>query len=477
MPVGRRRWAAAGLAALLVTAGAVASGGAATGMGAGGNPGERPNVVVVMTDDQRADEVRVMPQVRRLIGHRGTTFRNAFATFPLCCPSRASYLTGQYAHNHGVLSNVPPSGGVERLDEQDTVPLALQGAGYRTGWLGKYLNGYHRIAPHVPPGYDEWRVRTGDAQRFGWSQVINGGDFRWGRTPRDYQTDVLARQAKSFIRASAGSEDPFFLTISPDAPHRENHARSLRHDPRAAPRHRGLLEGTAFPKTKAFNERNVADKPAFVRNRPRFRPREVRRIERQRLARLESLLAVDDLVNSVVRTLSREGELDDTLVLFTSDNGHQMGEHRLYQKSVIYEESTRVPLLIRGPGIPRGRTVSTLAANMDVPATIYDVADVAPAVPQDGVSLFELLADPEAFRDRALMFHAFATRAVRTRRYVYAEHDSDPGYQDGELELYDLATDPTQRRSAHEKPALAGVRAELADRLDELRGCAGASCR
>lgn len=484
---GRHRSRGRYACALAVLLAGLAASLALTGPSAGAQVergGDPPNVVVIMTDDQRVDDTKVMRQVRRLITRRGTTFRNAYATFPLCCPSRASYFTGQYAHNHGVLGNTPPNGGVTRLDDTSTIATDLDGAGYRTGLIGKYLNGYPgywRASGHLPPGYDVWQPIVTTYSAYGWRQLIDGEEVEWGGGKRSYATDVYAREAKAFIRDSAKDVAPFFLTVVPNAPHVERGSRSPRYNPRPARRHKDILEGYPFPEPAAFNEADLSDKPSFISDNARVVRRQVKQ---QRLARLESLLAVDDLVNSVIRTLKTQGALSNTLVVFTSDNGFQYGEHRLAAKNVVYEESIRVPLVARGPGMPAGTTVRSPAANIDVPATIYDLTGVEPTLTLDGVSLYDLIGDP-AFADRDLLIETQlsgtaprTSQAVRTRRYLYAEHDTDLDPATApELELYDLRNDPYELESLHDDPDFADLRAELADRLDELRDCAGASCR
>jgi arylsulfatase A-like enzyme len=471
------------LAALAAGAGVVAAVAGPTAGAQSERGGAQPNVVVVMTDDQRADDLRVMRQVQQLIARRGTKFVNTFATFPLCCPSRATYVTGQYAHNHNVLANALPLGGVTRLDDTNTVATDLQDAGYRTGWIGKYLNGYGSLGqaepPVIPPGYDVWQPIVSLFVAYGWKQLLDEEVFEWGKTTRDYATDVYARQAKQFLRSSAKEAAPFFLTVAPNPPHRELGG-AARYNPRPAKRHKDLLEGHPFPKTKAFNEFDVSDKPSFVRNNLRYTRNQARKLEKQRLARRESLLAVDDLVNSVIRTLRKLDELSNTLVVFTSDNGFHYGEHRLGSKNTVYEESIRVPLLMRGPGVPADRTVRSPAANLDLPATIYDLTGVDPTLTQDGISLFDLIAEPAQYADRELLIQTTRSLALRTPGYLYAEHDSDPEtpQTDDELELYDLAADPYQLESLHDDvdPEIIALRLELADRLDDLRGCEGAEC-
>lgn len=436
---------------------------------AGAAPGNRPNVVVVMTDDQDAKSLRVLKGVKRLLGRQGTTFTNAFATFPLCCPSRVSFLTGQYAHNHGVLDNSGPNGGYRAFRDFGTLPVSLNRAGYRTAWFGKYLNGYSAATVDspaerrdIPPGWDRWYAALNNSY-FGGSFNDDG---RLRRLPgREYQTDHLADKAVGFIRSSSRLARPFFLTVSTKAPHAENGP-----EPKPAPRHEGDFRGVSLPKPPSFNEQDVSDKPSFIPDQ-RLSAKEVRVLRSRHQARLETLLAVDDAVKRIVAQLRDSRELRNTLVVFLSDNGLMNGQHRLIRKRTLYEESASVPLVIRGPGIPGGGQRGQLAANIDLAPTILDVANARPLRVMDGRSLVPLAQSSQAGRDRDLLFENGTSTAVRTNRYMYAEH---PG---SEVELYHLGTDPFQLRSRHGDPALAGVRADLAQRLAQLRNCAGASCR
>lgn len=438
---------------------------------------ESRNVLVVMTDDQRlSDLARAMPRTRKRIGKQGVIFRKAYATFPLCCPSRATYLTGQYAHNHGVVSNGPPDGGAQNFDDSATTAVALNAAGYRTGYTGKYLNGYRPLAeqdpPYVPPGWDWWRAASLYARMLTWQQMVGGRIKKWGHGRRDYQTDVLARQATRFLKSSARRSQPFFLTIAPLAPHVENPRRPAGDDPRAARRHRDRFRKTPLPRPPSFNEADVSDKPSSVRARPRLDRSQRRYLRDLNRDRLRSLLAVDEMVVTVLRTLRKAGLTDDTLVIFTSDNGFQLGEHRLEGKTRVYEPAIQVPLLMRGPGI-RQRAIGAPVGNVDLAATIYDWTGVPPALDQDGVSLLDVAAAPAAFDDRELLLQVFNGAGLRTRDWLYAEHGTSPGT---EVELYDAQADPHQLQSLHDSPAHAAVRGELAARLADLRDCAGAEC-
>lgn len=463
--------AAAGTILVLVLATAGKAGSAAAR-----GPDQR-NVVVVMTDDQRLSDLRrALPRTKTRLGRSGVTFRNAYATFPLCCPSRATYLTGQYAHNHGVIDNEPPDGGAEAFDDSQTTAVALDAAGYRTGWVGKYLNGYRALSrqepPYVPPGYDWWRAASLVAKMYRWEQVVGGRLKRWGSKDRDYQTDVFARQAVRFLKHSASEDEPFFLTISPSAAHVENLRGAARHNPRGAPRHRREFRSEKLPRPPSFNEPDVTDKPSFIQSNPSISPAFKRRLRDLNRDRLRSLLAVDDLVVGVLRTLRETGLAGETLVIFTSDNGYLLGEHRLEGKSYMYDEATTVPLLMRGPGIVPG-VVRSPVGNVDLAATIYDWTGTTPLLEPDGVSLLDVVAAPGDFADRELVLQTARGFGLRTRHWTYAEYETGQGT---EAELYSDQADRFQLDSLHESPEHQTIRDELATRLAELRDCAGAEC-
>jgi N-acetylglucosamine-6-sulfatase len=441
---------------------------------------ERPNVVVIMTDDQTVESVRVMTNVKRLLRDRGATFRQSFVNFALCCPSRATFLTGQYAHNHGVLGNAPPSGGYARLDHTNTLPVWLRDAGYYTAHLGKYLNGYGRTNPtEIPPGYDEWHgsVDPSTYRFYGYTLNENG---RLVTFERRYQTDLYAEKAARIIGRRAPLAKPFYLSVAFLAPHsggpREPDDPVGQATPVPAPRHRNDFASEPLPRPPGFNELNVSDKPIGIRNRPLLTPTRIRKIRENYQQRLESLLAVDQAVGRIVAALRRAGELDDTLIVFTSDNGFFHGEHRVPSgKVLLYEPSIRVPLIVRGPGIPAGLRLSQRVANIDLAPTIVDAAGATPARVMDGRSLLPVIANPGVPLGRDLLVvrgpgtGTFA--AIRAPNYLYAE------YGNGEQELYDLTSDPYELRSRHADPAYAAVKADLALRLAHLRACSGISCR
>lgn len=474
------RRACLGALALVVAASLVA----VSPVMAQGQGSKRPNVVLVMTDDQDEATMPIMDAVRRQIGRRGTSFENAFATFPLCCPSRASVLTGQYSHNHGVISNTGPNGGFKGFNDRGSLPIALRRDGYRTGFVGKYLNGYSTgpERPIIPRGWDEWYSPWGNraVKMFDYDLNENGRVRSYGHQARDYQTDVFADKATSFIRRGAEKRKPFFLALWTGAPHTENRTGA---DPRPAPRHEGAFRGLPLSKPPSFNERDVSDKPAPVRNIDRLDRTTIRKLTQANRDRRASLLAVDDAVRSVVTRLRRSGELDDTLIIYTTDNGFLLGLHRMRGKFELYEESAGVPLLMRGPGMPAGAVRRQMVGNIDLAPTILDLVGATPRRTPDGISLLPLARSGDARRDRDILLENTATAAVRTPDYMYAKHEN------GDEELYDLRSDPFQLESLHvggppfrdlgpdQQTEIEATQRRLAERLRELRDCAGRTCR
>jgi len=456
------------------------------GGAAGSAQAERPNVVVVMTDDQRLDDMAAMPKTRRLLGGGGTTFEHAYVSYSLCCPSRTTFLTGQYSHNHGVTWNFAPQGGYERfraLGQGNTLPVWLQRAGYRTGLIGKYLNEYGEKRPReVPPGWDDWQASVDPTtyQYFGYTLNVNGRLVRYGHEPADYMTDVYAERAGAFVRRHAPQRRPFFLWVTPNAPHTESPTGRSEGTPAVpAPRHAGAFADLPLPRLPGFDEEDLSDKPEIVQRFPRVEGEQLQRAEAHFRGRRASLLAVDDLVARMVGELRAAGELDRTLFVFTSDNGWLLGEHRIVgQKYFGFEESIRVPLIVRGPGFPRGRVSEALALNVDLAATIARAADARMGRPADGIPLQRLVARPAAWRERDMVIETGPNSVglpyysgLHTRRYAYEVITT------GEVELYDLRLDPYELRNVAADPAYAEVRQTLARRLDRLKDCRGSACR
>jgi N-acetylglucosamine-6-sulfatase len=453
---------------------------------AAGPAAARPNVVVLMTDDQTQASLQYMTQVNGLLAAQGTRFDQAIASFPLCCPSRSTFLTGQYAHNHGVLHNAGPFGGFAAFDGNNSLPVWLQEAGYRTMHIGRYLNGY-MASDGVPPGWSDWNGMP-HANAFNYTswKVNEDGDLESYpdlRHPEEYQTDFIGRRAGELIEDAAPDDEPFYLEVWFTAPHRgaprDPDDPTWIGTPSPSPRYRDAFAGVGMPRPPNFDEANMYDKPQVVADRPRFTPDKEAAIQENWQQELESLMSVDDAVAHIVDVLAQTGELDNTLIVYTSDNGFMHGEHRaLAEKVLPYEPSIRVPLIMRGPGVPRARVDNRLVANVDVPATILDETDVLPGRLPDGRSLLPLLADPGAEWGRDILIEngngangVPAYRGIRNYRYLYVEHNTT-----GEYELYDLLKDPFELKSRDGADKYAAVQRDLRRSLRTLKRCAGPAC-
>ena len=441
----------------------------------------KPNILVLMTDDQTVESLRVMTNVNSLLARQGVTFTNNFASFPLCCPSRTTYITGQYGHNHTIMGNAPPAGGYDKLapTHANSLPAWLQRAGYTTVHLGKYLNGYGRARPlEVPAGWSEWYGSTDPStyRFYNYTLNENGRLVTYGTGPANYQADVYNRKAVDLVRRLAPSDKPFFLSVAFLAPHsggpRDADDPGNQATPSPAARHRNVFANQPLPTPPSLNEADVSDKPAAIRNRRLIPPARLNAMRENYQQRLESLLAVDEAVRDILSALDATGELGRTLVIFTADNGFFHGEHRIPDgKVLVYEPSVRVPLIVRGPGLPRGVQRPNLAANVDLAATILDAADARADRRLDGRSLLPFARDPLVRSGRDVLLETPTYSAIRTPLHVFVQHSS------GEQELYDLVADPHQLQSLHADPRFAALKTDLAARLARLRTCAGDACR
>lgn len=427
-----------------------------------------PNIVLILTDDQRWDHLDVMPAVQRNLIAHGVNFTNGLVVNSWCCPSRSTILTGKYSHGTGVYTIDGPLGGTA-FKPSSTVATWLQAAGYRTGLVGKYLNSGYGTAP--PPGWSSWvgfpgpmNYSTGStAYYYNYTLNEDGVLHTYGSAPEDYSTDVLAGKATSFIRDTPASQ-PLFLYFAPTAPHGPV---------TPAPRHVGALMDMTFPKPPNYMEADVSDKITYVQNKPLKVESQAAYDERER-EQLRPLLAVDDAVNTIVTELEATGRLANTMLVYMSDNGFFQGEHRLYGKVAPYEESIRIPMVIRYDRlsvVPRADARLTL--NMDVAPTFAALAGVdAPGA--EGRSLLPLLSDINGtapWRQDFLIEHVQSGTkdgaiptfcAVRNTGALFVK------YQTGEEELYDLRLDPYQLRNVVKRPGRAAQRASMLNRLHTL---------
>ncbi len=455
-----------------------------------GPSASRPNIVFVLTDDLSTNLLPYMPNVLAL-QRRGVTFSNYFVTNSLCCPSRSSILTGGYPHTTQVLTNGGPDGGYSEFqyqgDHEQTFATSLDAAGYTTALVGKYLNGY-RVSPpastpllSIPPGWDEWYV-PGDREGYsGYDYTLNENGLlvRYGDQPADYITDVLSAKAVDVVHRAADSGKPLLLEVSTFSPHAP-------YTP--APRHADDYPGLTYPRTPAFDRAGTASTPAWLAGRPPLAARTKDRIDTAFRARAQSVRAVDDLVGDLVTALDAEGMLANTYLVFSSDNGYHMGEHRLRPgKMTAFDTDIRVPLVVAGPGVKQGATTDALAANIDLCPTFTELGNGLPPALVDGRSLVPLLRGqtPTAWR-RAVLVEQFRVvtsdqagpdrqsstelpptyLAMRQRDTVYVE------YVDGQREYYDIRTDPHQLRNL--APTLTPAQqTALSSALADLAGCRG----
>jgi arylsulfatase A-like enzyme len=425
----------------------------------------QPNIVMLLTDDQRWDTLSYMPNLESEIVDHGVTFTNAFVENPLCCPSRASFLTGNDSHTTGVYSNNPPFGGFSAFDDHATLATWLHDAGYRTALVGKYLNHYDSTdGTYVPPGWDRWRAFATGPKYFNYELSVDGTSIEsFGSDPADYSTDVLSSVADTEIR-STSAQDPLFLWLAVAAPHGPF---------TPAPRDAGSLNGIAPWRPPSYDEADVSDKPAYIQAHPRLTPDAIARIDSVRQSQLETLGAVDDAVDTLTTALQETGRLSDTIFIFASDNGYLWGEHRREAKVFPYEESIRVPFVIRWDRlIDAPRTDAHLVENVDLAPTLVEAAS-AEAGFFDGRTLMPLLTGGSVpWRNHMLIEHAGPVNGPRAVPAYCADRtpkDILIHYETGEEEYYPLGP----RADAYErtnKITVAKFQARIATLRNTLRG-------
>jgi N-acetylglucosamine-6-sulfatase len=445
-------------ATILLVAATLSRGGSAQTTPAG-----KPNVILILTDDQRTSDLRHMPNVRGLLTDQGTTFENHVLTEPVCCPSRASFLRGQYPHNHHVIGQ-GANGFAKRGLDESTTAVWLHEQGYQTGYVGKYLNGYKR-SRYVPPGWDSWSANVDDAV---WARclAVNGHQ----RCADGNPDERLAERAATFLRKAAGNR-PFFLVFSPSAPHQFGNG-----PPITTAKDRRRFKDAKLPRSPSFNEKKVSDKPKFLRE-PRLDNGAIKALTKEHRARIASLQVVDRAVGDMVRLLAERGALDNTYIFFTTDNGYLLGEHRMAgAKALPYVEAVNFPLLVRGPGVPAGVVRPELVANIDLAPTLAQIAGAAVPSFVDGRSMLPLLSGVTVPWRSAVLIE-------RTGGHLPFSGvlDEDGGWytewKRGAQELYDLRVDPYQLQNAIDETSKAAKTAAMRTRLDALRNCVADACR
>jgi arylsulfatase A-like enzyme len=507
----------------------------------------RPNIVVIQADDAIVSDLEFMPHLRSVLIGGGTNFKNSFVSYALCCPARTTLMTGQLAHNHRVLSNFLANDGgyytfsslPGKLNQRNSLAPWLHRAGYRTAMVGKYLNEYGaRNHREVPPGWDRWavlldnstydyfnyamnvdgRVRFYGNRRYAeeqlklahlgitdpptsFAELLNLAhrvfvpyDFFGSQRERNYTMDVNSGYAARFVRSAAPSTRPFFLYYAPPGPHAEdtNNIQGLRAgapqpDPRPPARYRHTYDNVPLPRTPSFNEADVSDKAANVKSLPLLTDDQIVEITDNYHGRLGAIRSVDDQIGRIVKELRRAGELHNTFIIFNSDNGYMQGEHRLRSSKFLpFENSIRVPTLIRGPGVRRGQQLDGMTVDADLAPTILDIANVRPGRVMDGISLLPAAQGRAKMPARDVPLEAlrpvfrFPTPitafdlpyyGVRTTRYKYVH------WSFGDTELYDLQQDPDELVNLAGNPAYGAVESDLKIEASQLRHCRSAACR
>ena len=484
---------------------------------------KKPNIVLVMADDMRADDLRWMPRLKSLVGRHGLTFDNSFSPYPLCCPARASFLTGQYAHNHHVWWHEAPEG-YAAFDDSKTLATSLNKAGYRTGFVGKYLNRYGSARSkvsgrpsykYVPRGWDDWRAAIENPHRDG----IHGDTYNYFDTPFNvngrvdnryrgrYSSTVIGDFSVGMTKRFSRSKKPFFMYVNYVAPHhggpRERGDINTLRDRKgnrqsfvtpARPRSvwgkfdRIIKRGAGMPKKGGPSEKNISDKPHFFARYPEPGPNERKALRNVSRQRAESVFVMDRNIARLVKQLKKSGEWSNTVFMFTSDNGYYLGEHRKrYGKVRAHEPSFRVPFLVTGPGMRSAKTRYDPITTIDASASILDFAHAKPPHRADGQSRVSTMLRGDqgwfapivneatnvegkkrvspGFKDRRVAI------GIRTARYSYIRNRT------GEHELYDLVRDPLQNRNVYKKKSYRDDRDRLGRVWNAFKDCRGSACQ
>jgi arylsulfatase A-like enzyme len=447
-------------------------------------PPPPPNIVFVLTDDLSFDLLRFMPAVQDLMAD-GVSFDRYIVSSSLCCPSRTSILTGKLPHNSGVLTNLPPLGGhtafVRENAGASTFATSLSAAGYRTALMGKFINGYHPSFP-PPPGFTDWQASNSGYRGHDYRLNVNGVVRRYGSRPRDFINEVLTRSGVQFIQDSADAGAPFMLEVSTFSPHA----------PYAfAARDRGRYSKVRVPRTRAYDRLNVGAPDWLGRRRPLlgFQRSRLDHVYRKRI---RAVLSVDRLLAKLREQLSYDGIADNTYVVFSSDNGFHIGDHRLLPgKRTPFDTDIRVPLVVAGPGIPPDTDSNVLAQNTDLRPTFEALAGLPRSPDVDGLSLTPWLFSPTLAGGRSAAIVEYVREAFKP----YADPDAQTRkqgnppdhvvlrlplatyveYATGEREYYDLRADPFQLKNVYDGLP-AETQALLAERLAQLRTCSGIAC-
>jgi len=444
-----------------------------------------PNIIFVLTDDLNTNLLPYMPQVQQM-QREGMSFGNYYVTDSLCCPSRTTTFTGRFPHNTGVFTNSGDDGGFGAFNkngnQNDTFATSLKASGYNTALMGKYLNGYDPKKNGVPPGWTDWAVAGNGYPEYNYSLNVNGKVVKYGKQPKDYLTNVISNKGQAFIKKSVQSKKPFMLELSTFAPHGPA---------TPAPKDKNLFPTAKAPRSKAFNESNISDKPSWLRSRSKLTKAQIAKIDASFRKRARSVQAVDRMIANLRATLKAQGQDRNTYLVFSSDNGFHLGEHRLTPgKQTAFDSDIRVPLVVLGPGVRSGSTNSKLVQNTDLRPTFEQIAGRKVPSSVDGHGLLPYLRGKGQSDRRAVLVEHHGPNtaaddpdrqdaasgnppsyaAIRTDHELYVE------YITGEREYYDLRRDPQELNNTAKQLSrrkLAALKAEL----NRLKSCKGTQCK
>jgi N-acetylglucosamine-6-sulfatase len=494
---------AAGLALVAALAIAVAVSSVAGGSTPRSAPAAKPkpNFVFVLTDDLSLNLLRYLPQVQKMKA-QGTSFSRYFVTDSLCCPSRSTIFAGRYPHSTHVINNTPPFGGFGvfhgKGQENDTYATSMNKAGYDTAMMGKYLNGYkprgkvNGAAKYVPPGWDVWSVAGNGYPEFNYN-FLNKDYGRaptvihHGNTPADYLTDAMSQRAQTFIRQARDRKHPFMLELASFAPHQPA---------TPAPRDANRFPGLKAPRNALFNRGQVKrGRPRWLSAKP-LTAAEMATEDTLFRKRAQSLQAVDKMIADIRAQLARLGAAKNTYIVFSSDNGFHLGERRLVLgKQTAWDHDIHVPLVVVGPGVRAGKSVSRLAQNTDLRPTFQRLAGLKVSNSVEGRSLVSLLKGDRVKRWRrvTLVEHRGpgvqpgdpdkqtkrqgnppSYQALRFGNALYVRYERFKAFKP---EYYNLKKDPLERRNVYYKLSKR-KKAQLRRQLKRFHACkSGRSCR
>ncbi len=450
-------------------------------------PATRPNILLITADDAAIGDLDHMPQLKQYVADQGITVENALAPTPICVPARASLLTGQYSHNHGAVTIEGEGGGFDAFADNDTLPVWLQTAGYDTLFVGKYLNGYGEDDPtYVPPGWTDWQA-TVDPSTYNFEkpQINHNGEVT---EHEQYSTDLLRDLSVDEINDPARAAKPWYMWVNYVAPHTGQPQQDddpLKIDPDndkslrttvPAPEYDNAFSDQDLPTTPDMFEDETSDKTVAKVTYQRWNERDRELLRESYQQRLESLQSVDDAVAETIEALRETGQLDNTWIVFTGDNGYASGQHNIAGKLWYFTDILGIPMVMRGPGLPRGETVSTPVTNPDLATTFATLAGATPTRPQDGVDVAPYLTTEAD--TRVVPIEGYRVTGGLTPLYygIWAgpwTYVRTPGRRE---ELYNRDLDPYELSSVADDPRFATQLGELRRLAKEQHTCAGDTC-